>query len=227
MRISGLQKTTLQDFPGHLSAIIFTQGCNYRCPFCHNSEIIQKNNDLIDENEIIGYLSKRKGILEGVVITGGEPTLQNNLKDFIKKIKSLGLSIKLDTNGTNPKLLKELVQENLLDYIAMDIKNSFDSYEDISGVKNFKLDEIKESIKIIKDSKVRHEFRTTIVKEFHNIKKIEAILKYVDGSKYFLQNFEDSDNVLTKGLHGFTIEELKEIESKLKTKFTNVTVRGL
>ena len=225
MKISGLEKLTLTDFPGHIACIVFTQGCNFRCPFCQNSTLLPNEDGLLSEDYVMDYLEKRKNVLEGVVITGGEPTIQKDLKEFIKKIKQKGLKVKLDTNGSNPKVVKELLDDNLLDYVAMDIKNAFSDYDKITGVKA-KIDNIKESIKLLKSSKIDYEFRTTIVKEFHDIDKIKEIAKVVDGSKYFLQNFQDSEYVLDRKLSSFTDQELREIQEKLKD-FPNVRVRGL
>lgn len=214
MIIGGLQKTTLLDFPNHVACIIFTKGCNFRCPFCQNSTLIGINHeDEISEEYIFDYLIKRQGILDGVVITGGEPTVQKDLKEFIKKIKNLGLKVKLDTNGYNPNVLKELIDENLLDYVAMDIKHSIEKYHLIVG-KNINTNYILESIKILEESNVDHEFRTTIIKEYHTIDDIIEITSYFKSdTPYYLQNFKNSSNVLDKSLHGFTNEELEEINT--------------
>lgn len=225
MKISGLEKLTLTDFPGNLAAIVFTQGCNYRCSFCQNSTLLDNDDGLLDENYIMEYLEKRKNVLEGLVITGGEPTLQKDLKEFIKKVRKLGLKIKLDTNGSNYLVLEDLLKENLLDYVAMDIKTTFDKYEDIVGLK-VNTTNIKKSIKLLKESNIDYEFRTTIVKEFHDLDTIKEIIKIVDGSKYFLQNYQDSENVLDRSLHSFSNEELQDINKAIK-KFPNVKIRNL
>lgn len=225
MKISGLEKVTLTDFPGYVSCIIFTQGCNYKCPFCHNSSLIPITKGLLDSKYVLDYINKRKNILEGVVITGGEPTIHQDLKTFIKKIKDLNLKIKLDTNGNNPKVLKELLNENLLDYVAMDIKNTFESYDITSGTK-VNIKNVKESIKILKESDIDYEFRTTIVKEFHNIDKILDIIKLIDNSKYFIQNYTENEQVINKNLHSFSKEELEEINKRVSI-YPNVKVRGL
>ena len=225
MKISGLEKLTLTDYPGHLACIIFTQGCNFKCPFCQNSPLLSLEDGLIDEEDVFEYLNKRKNILEGVVITGGEPTIQKDLKEFIKKIRKLDLKVKLDTNGYNPLVLEDLLKENLLDYVAMDIKNTLDDYNDITG-KKIKIENIQKSIDLLKNSNIDHEFRTTIVKEYHNLDKIKEIIKLVDGNKYYLQNFQNSENVINKELHGFSEDELKELQNKLK-KYTNVSIRGI
>ena len=229
MKISGLQKLTLLDFPDVVSCIVFTKGCNLRCPFCHNSSLVvdSKLTPEIDEEEVFSYLNKRKNILDGVVISGGEPLLQKDIKDFIVKVKILGYKVKLDTNGVNSKLLSELIDEKLVDYVAMDIKNTFDKYDMTTGKSNSRIDNIKESIRILKKEKVPYEFRTTIVKDFHNIEDIKKILKYINGSKYCIQNFVDNENTIKKGLTGFTKDELININNELKKDFTNFKIREL
>ena len=201
MNIAGVQKVTLLDYPGKVACEIFTQGCNFECPFCQNSSLIPiTNTGEFSEEEIFEYLNLRKNILDGVVITGGEPTVQKDLKGFIKKIKDLGLLVKLDTNGGNPKVLQELIDEKLVDYVAMDIKNIFNKYNITAG-KKINLDNIKKSIEILKASKIDYEFRTTIIKEMHSLDDIISICKLVGNAKYYLQNFEDSENVID---HSFT-----------------------
>lgn len=227
MRISGFQKLTLLDFPGKVACIIFTQGCNFKCPYCQNSGLIgHENENLIEEEEVISYLKKRQGILDGIVISGGEPTIQKDLALFMKKIKELGYLIKLDTNGSNPNLIKKLLDEELVDYIAMDIKNVIEDYKDVTGVKVAE-DNIKKSIKLLKMSKIDHEFRTTIIKNIHDINIINKICSYVKDEKMFLQNFEQSENVLDKSLESFTNKELIDIQKKIKERYPNVVVRGL
>lgn len=226
MLISGFDKVTLLNYPGLVACTIFTKGCNLKCPFCHNSSLISGNDDTyIDEDEIFKYLNKRKNIIEGVCISGGEPLLQKDIKEFIKKIKSLGLKVKLDTNGTNPDLLLSLINDDLLDYIAMDIKNIKSKYELTSGAK-VKIDNILKSINIIENSGIDYEFRTTIIKEFHTLSDIDYISKVLDKkSKYYIQNFVKSDAVLDKNLHSFTNDELKEMKHILNNE--NIIFRDL
>lgn len=227
MNIAGVQKVTLLDYPGKVACEIFTQGCNFECPFCQNSSLIPiTNTGEFSEEEIFEYLVLRKKILDGVVITGGEPTVQKDLKGFIKKIKDLGLLVKLDTNGGNPKVLQELIDEKLVDYVAMDIKNIFNKYNITAG-KKVSLDNIKKSIEILKASKIDYEFRTTIIKEMHSLDDIISICKLVGNAKYYLQNFEDSENVIDHSLHGFSREELLFIDKYLKDLFPNVEIRAL
>lgn len=227
MNIAGVQKVTLLDYPGKVACEIFTQGCNFECPFCQNSSLIPiTNTGEFSEEEIFEYLNLRKNILDGVVITGGEPTVQKDLKGFIKKIKDLGLLVKLDTNGGNPKVLQELIDEDLVDYVAMDIKNIFNKYNITAG-KKINLDNIKKSIEILKASKIDYEFRTTIIKEMHSLDDIVSICKLVGNAKYYLQNFEDSEFVIDHSLHGFSREELLFIDKYLKDVFPNVEIRAL
>ena len=228
MIISGFEKLTLLDYPGKLACIIFTQGCNFKCSYCQNSDLLECNNiKLISEEEIFAYLEKRKNVLDGIVISGGEPTIQKGLSQFIKRVKELGLLVKLDTNGSNPNIIQKLIDEKLVDYIAMDIKNVFDKYSDVIKI-NANLDKIRKSIGILKKSDVDHEFRTTIIKNFHNINNILDICKYLGNcEKFYIQNFEDSDGVIDKSLKSFTKEELIDIQNKINKKFNNVRVRGL
>jgi len=195
MKIGGFQKNSLIDYPGLISSVIFTSGCNLSCPFCHNSSLVnQKNLTELKESEILSFLQKRKGKLDAVTISGGEPTLQENLQEFIQNIKSMGYKVKLDTNGTNPKLLKALINENLIDYIAMDIKSTLDysKYNFICGstLNKKTFNNILKSIKIIINSKVNHEFRTTAIRGIHHSYDINTILNQIEGAdKYVIQNF--------------------------------------
>ena len=228
MIISGFQKLTLVDYPGYTACIIFTQGCNFKCPYCHNSSLIngENNSNKIREQDLFDYLDKRKGLIDGVCISGGEPLLQKDIELFAKKIKEKGYKIKLDTNGSRPQTLKKLIDSNLIDYVAMDIKNTFDAYNLTTGV-NVSIDDVKESISILKNSYIDFEFRTTIVKEFHSFESIKAILDFIGKDvKFYIQNYRDCDTVLKKGLNGFSDEELIEIQSKLKMQYPNVIIRG-
>lgn len=194
MKIAYLQKFSLQDYPGIISCIIFLHGCNFRCGFCHNPELVEeKEINLISEEEVLDFLSSRKGKLEGIVITGGEPLINYNISDFLKKIKNLGFKIKVDTNGSNPNLLKELIDNKLIDYVALDIKTSKNKYKDVVGIDI--VDRIEESIKILINSKINYEFRTTVVPgivDLEDIKKIKLWLGEISKEKlknYYLQQF--------------------------------------
>lgn len=227
MKIAGYEKITVQDYPSHISCIIFTQGCNLKCPFCQNSTLIPFNNDkLVDENEILEYLSNRKNFINGVIVSGGEPTLQPDLKQFLIKIKEIGLDIKLDTNGTNYTLLKELIEHKLVDYVAMDIKNSLEKYSQTSGIIKINIENILNSINFLKQNIVEHEFRTTIINEYHTIQDIFKIIELVGDSKLYLQNFKNSKNVLNKNLTSFTEEKLILWNEILKD-YKNVHIRGI
>lgn len=229
MIVSGMNKLTLIDYPDKTACVIFTQGCNFRCSFCQNSSLLKASNEsLVQEKEILDYLTKRKKVIDGICISGGEPLMQNDIKEFIKKVKEIGISVKLDTNGSYPDKLNNLIQENLLDYVAMDIKNDFKSYSKIAEIKDFNLEKIKKSIDILKKSNIDYEFRTTVVKEFHTFDKLKSICEYIGPkAKYFIQNFRDSDDVLRKNLHGFSEEELLDIIKKLNEKYPKVTLRNI
>ena len=228
MKIAGYEKLSVQDYPDHISCIIFTQGCNMKCPFCQNSELIPTDSTLlVDEKEILDYLTLRKNVLNGVTISGGEPTIQKDLKDFIKKVKEIGYDVKLDTNGLNNKVLEELVNENLIDYVAMDIKNSLPKYSKTSGIEKISTDNFLNSIEFLKtQKKIDYEFRTTIIEEHHSLQDVLDIINLIGDSKYFLQNFKMSDFVIDKSLHEISEEKLLLWNEILKT-FKNVKIRGM
>ena len=190
MKISGFQKLTLLDFPGHTACTLFTSGCNMRCPFCHNTPLVEGTSEEdYTEEEIFSYLEKRKGLLDGVAITGGEPLLQKDIVEFITKIKEAGYSVKLDTNGSKPELLQELISRGLVDFVAMDIKNTREKYPLTAG-RDVGIENIEKSVDILKSSGVDHEFRTTVVKEFHTEDDIISIAKWLgEKEKYYLQQF--------------------------------------
>lgn len=230
MQISGLQKLTLLDFPNRIACTIFTCGCQFKCPFCQNSSLVFVNEKtpLISEEEIFEFLKTRVGILDGVCITGGEPTLQKDLKDFIKKIKNLGFLVKLDTNGYRPEVLKELLDENLLDYVAVDIKNSYEKYGLTTGVKNLDTSKIDDTIRILLSSSIKFEFRTTVVKEFHEMNDFDEIAKIIKGVRhYYLQQFRDSESCIQSGLHAYSKEELDEIQKRLESYGIETSIRGI
>lgn len=228
MKISGLQKLTLLDFPAKMACTVFTYGCNFRCGFCHNALLVtQENSDSISEDEFFAFLKKRQGILEGVCISGGEPTLHSELKEFIIKIKAMGYSVKLDTNGSRPDILKELIDEKLIDYVAMDIKNSIEKYSMTCGCET-DVSLIKESVSIIINSGIDHEFRTTAVREYHTAEDFEAIALWLEGqSKYFLQHFEDSGNLISDNLSPLSKEEMATLADNIRNKLPNVALRGV
>ncbi len=230
MQIHGLNKTTLLDYPKHLAALVFLGGCNMRCPFCQNASLITDlgSQPVIPEEELFSYLKKRKNILEGVCISGGEPTLYPDLPDLIEKMKVLGYLVKLDTNGTNPAMLKQLVKDHLVDYVAMDIKNSREKYLETSGASENLLSPVEESVAYLKTSSVEYEFRTTIVKELHSSEDILSIGSWLQGAKnYYLQSFRDSGDILCPGYHAHPKEVLEEFISLLAPYIEHVQLRGL
>ena len=230
MIFNGFQKLTLLDFPGHVACTLFTGGCNFRCPFCHNASLVTHLNDTDHYNDdfVIDYLKKRKGILDGVCITGGEPLLHDDLEDFIKKIKEIGYLIKLDTNGYLPEQLINLVNNSLIDYVAMDIKNSKDKYSLSVGLDDIDIKKIERSVSFLLENRVEYEFRTTVVKELHTPNDIESISRWISGAKrYFLQNFIDSGDLIGDNLSSAEpnlLYEMQDISSKYVQK---VEIRGI
>ncbi|MBR2310042.1 MAG: anaerobic ribonucleoside-triphosphate reductase activating protein [Oscillospiraceae bacterium] len=233
--ISGLQKMTLLDYPGKVACTIFTQGCNFRCPFCHNSDLLgSEGPETIEIETLMAFLRKRVGLLDAVCITGGEPTLQPGLEDLIVKIKALGYLVKLDTNGSRPEVLKALVEKNLLDYVAMDIKNSPEKYGATAGVPNMHLDKIEESIQYLLAGNVAYEFRTTVMDELHEPEDFEAIGKWLrkldpdhKAAAFFIQPYVDRDSVLTSGLHTPTREKLGLMLESIAPHTSSAKIRGL
>lgn len=219
MLIRGLNKTTLLDYPGCVAATVFVGGCNFRCPFCQNSGLVLNplEGEIISEEEILSFLKKRKNVLKGVCITGGEPTLQEDLPDFIRQIRNLGYRIKLDTNGYRPEILKSLLEEGLLDYVAMDIKNCPDKYALTAGMNyadaGLDLAKINESIELLLGGTVEYEFRTTVVKELHTLDDIRKIGEWIRGCRaYFLQKFQDNGNNICEGYQEPDEEVMREMQ---------------
>lgn len=229
MQISGLQKTTLLDYPGQVAATVFLGGCNMRCPFCHNMNLVLNSNDsLYSVEEILSFLSSRKGILDGVCITGGEPTLYPELTDFIKDIRNLGFYVKLDTNGTNPSVLDRLIGSRLVDYVAMDIKSSLREYPLVSGVDNINTDNISQSINLLKKSSTDYEFRTTIIEQYHTEEIINDIGQLLKGAKkYYLQTFVDSDYVPNHSLSACSESTMIRYRDILLSFVDYVGIRGM
>lgn len=218
MQIYGFQKTTLLDFPGKVACTVFTGSCDFRCPFCHNKSLVLDplSVPLIPETKILSQLEKRRGILDGVCITGGEPTLQPDLGSFLQKIRRLGFAVKLDTNGYHPAVLKHLVQEGLLDYVAMDIKQCQTKYHRVSQNPPFELEQILDSVSFLMEGNVSYEFRTTVVRELHTKEDFIAIGNWIKGaSSYYLQPYQESENVITPGFSSYSYREMQEIQSLL------------
>ena len=230
IKFYGLQKLTLLDYPGMMASTVFTGGCNMRCPFCHNRSLVflNENDSEISAADIIDYLENRCKVLDGVCISGGEPTLHKGLKDFIRKIRSLGLKVKLDTNGSNFEVLKELVEEGLLDYVAMDIKNCPEKYPETVGFESYDIGEIEKSKNYLLEGHVDYEFRTTVVKEFHDIDDIRKIGEWIKGARrYFLQNFEDHGTCIQSGLGEVGVETLEQMSETVRPYVENVEIRGV
>lgn len=230
MRICGFQKTTLLDFPGHVAATVFTGGCNFRCPFCHNAGLVldPEGQSVIPEEEVLAHLRKRRGMLEGVCITGGEPTLQPDLAGFIGKLKELGYLVKLDTNGYRPRVLQELIEKKLVDYVAMDVKASVKNYPRACGCAGMDVSRIEESIAILKSGSVPYEFRTTVVDGIHTVEEFESIGRLLEGSSaYYLQGFEESENVMCAGFRAFPAETMKEMAEIVGKYVDKAAIRGV
>lgn len=225
MKIAGFTKTTLLDYPDHLAATIFTSGCNMRCPFCHNGPLVLNNSaTIIDEDVIFEHLVKRLGILEGICITGGEPTIHEDLPDFISKIKFLGFKVKLDTNGSNPAMINYLINEGLIDYIAMDIKNTPEKYAETVGISDVDLNAINLSIDIIKEANIPYQFRTTVVKEYHTFNDIIDIAKWLQPANcYVLQTYRYRANqVSVQVFSAYTSAEMDAMKDQLSTYIKHI-----
>ena len=226
MKIAGLQKTTLLDFPGRVACTVFLSGCNFRCPFCQNGEILDGKEENYSREEFFAFLDKRKGILDGVCVSGGEPLIHADIAAFLKDIKSRGYSVKLDTNGAFPEKLKELCAAGLVDFVAMDIKNSPQNYKKTAGA-DVNIDKIKESAAFLMQGDLPYEFRTTVVKELHRGEDFVRIGQWLRGAKrYFLQTFRDSDNVLQKGLTPCSDSEMRAYKQLMKPFIPSVLIRG-
>ena len=229
MIIRGLQKTTLLDYPEKLACTVFTGGCNFRCPFCHNASLVLHASKVeeISNDEFFSYLSKRKGLLDGVCITGGEPLLNDDIVDFIKKIRSYELLIKLDTNGSFPDKLEYLLDNKLVDYVAMDIKNSKEKYSLTAGTSDFPHG-IEESIDIIIAKAPDYEFRTTVVRELHTANDVCKIANRIkNAKKYFLQSYVDSGDIITDGFSAYSAEEMLEILENARKILPCTELRGI
>ena len=230
MQIHGLNKTTLLDYPEHVAATVFTGGCNFCCPFCQNGDLVlhPQGQPSISEEEILAFLKKRRSILSGVCITGGEPTLQKDLGEFIKKIKDMGYLVKLDTNGYRPQVLSKLLQEGLLDYVAMDIKSSRERYSVLAGKTDLDVSAIEESAALLRYSGICYEYRTTVVRQLHSREDFVRIGQWLAGSPaYYLQAFRESDGVIKPGLSGCSREEMEEYARILQATIAKVGIRGM
>ena len=230
MHIHGLQKLAMVDYPGKLAATVFTGGCNLRCPFCHNALLVTRLAETpeISEQEVLAFLASRKGLLDGVVLTGGEPLLQSGVTDFLRRVREMGFAVKLDTNGCYPEALAAVLAAGLADYVAMDVKNSRERYAETVGVPGFDLAPVEASIRLLRESGVEHEFRTTLVRELHRPEDLDQIAAWLRGaSRYYLQNFVDSGNLIGQEYHGFTPEELQDFADRVRPCFGSVELRGV
>lgn len=227
MKILGLEKVSFVDYQDHISATVFLGGCNFLCPFCHNNGIVKQAYSQLDTDEVLNYLSSRTKLLDGIVVSGGEPTLQNDLPEFIKKIKEMGYLVKLDTNGTNPEMLKNLISQKLVDYVAMDIKNDFENYDKITGVISPPIEKIKQSLLILKESGISYELRTTLVKEFHTSETVENMGKSLAGHKQiYLQKYVSSENCINSNLTPVSKDEATVFQNILQKYISQVSLRG-
>ena len=210
MMLHGLQKMTLLDFPGRVACTVFLGGCDFRCPFCHNYELADGSaRPVMDEAALMTFLEKRRGLLDGVAITGGEPCLRPDLPDLMRRIRGLGFAVKLDTNGTHPELLNAILREGLADYVAMDIKNSPQKYARTAGLAELDLTPIRRSVELLTEGSVDYEFRTTVVDELHEADDFEAIGAWIAGARrWFMQPFTDRDTVPYGGLHAPSAEKM-------------------
>ena len=230
MVISGLQKLTLLDYPGHTACTVFTPYCNWRCPFCHNAALVLRPEEqpAMDEEEIFSFLRRRKGLLDGVAVTGGEPTLHKDLPGFLRRVKDMGFAVKLDTNGTHPAVLRTVLAEGLADYVAMDIKAGRDNYPAVTGTLRPGLAAVEESAELLRHSGVEHEFRTTVVRELHSDADFEDIARWLAGEKrYFLQAFKDSGDILSEGYGACTRPEMERFLAIVRRTMPSAELRGV
>ena len=229
MKICGFNKTTLLDYPGRVACTIFLGGCNFRCPFCQNGALVVEpgNQPEYSQDEILAFLKKRKGILDGVCVSGGEPTLSDGLPDFLHEIKNLGYDVKLDTNGSRPSVVKKLAADGLIDKVAMDIKACPSNYHVLTGV-NVDLDAICETAGWLLNGDLDYEFRTTVVRELHSEKDFQEISQWLSGAKsYYLQAYRDSDGVLMPGFSACSEDEMKNYRDILLETIPVVEIRGM
>lgn len=230
MNIYGFQTLTLLDYPGFVACTVFLGHCNFRCPFCQNGNLVlhPEREPLIDEETVFSHLEKRKGLLDGVCITGGEPTLESELPDFLGKVREMGYRIKLDTNGYRPEVLAVLLRKKLLDYVAMDIKNSPGRYAETAGLPGLDVLRIQDSVELLKKGETDYEFRTTVARELHGREELLQIGRWLAGSRrYFLQNYRDSDAVICPEFTGYSREQLERFREMLLPLIPEVGIRGI
>lgn len=228
--VNGLAKLTLLDYPGHTAATVFLAGCNMRCPFCHNAPLVTHVHcaEQISEDELRAFFAKRRGLLDGIAVTGGEPTLRPDLSRLLSIIKEYGYDTKLDTNGTNPAMLDKLIQGGLVDYVAMDIKNSPARYAETVGVPGFDMAPVLRSVELLREGRVDHEFRTTVVRGLHDEASMEDMGRWLEGeSKYFLQNFVDSGALIDPDMQGVERDDMRRYLEIVRKYIPTAELRGL
>ncbi len=232
MQITGIQKLTLLDYPGTVACTVFTAGCGFRCPFCHNAMLVlpeQMTQDYLTDDEVFDFLRRRRGVLDGVAVTGGEPLLHKDMPDFLGRVKELGYKIKLDTNGSNPALLREIVEKKLVDRVAMDIKNSPEAYAGTIGFEHFDLAPVEESKELLLSGCVDYEFRTTVVKGIHTRESLIEAARWIRGAReYYLQQFKDSGNLVSgDGLSAYDEKQMHALADAVREYVPTVEVRGV
>lgn len=232
MKVTGIQKLTLLDYPGVVACTVFTAGCNFRCPFCHNAMLVlpeQIDDECLTDDEVFGFLKKRRGVLDGVAVTGGEPLLHADMPEFLARVKALGYKIKLDTNGSNPELLSEIVKNKLVDRVAMDIKNAPEEYARTIGLKSFDIAPVERSKEMLLRGDIDYEFRTTVVKGIHTKESLIGAAKWIEGAKeYYLQQFKDSGNlILPDGLSAYDEKQMHALADAVRDYVPTVEVRGV
>ena len=230
MQIHGIQKLTLLDFPGRTACTVFTGACNFRCPFCHNASLVlhPDSQPAIPEEDVLAYLRSRKGLLDGMAVTGGEPTLQKDLMEFLGKVKAMDLAVKLDTNGWDPEQLAMITENGLADYVAMDVKSSLAGYPAACGVKGFDTAGVEESVRILQRGDVDYEFRTTVVRELHTPEIMADLASWIRGdSRYFLQGFKDSGDLLSQACSGLRPDEMEALLAVVRPYLPRAELRGV
>ncbi|MBR6402175.1 MAG: anaerobic ribonucleoside-triphosphate reductase activating protein [Eubacterium sp.] len=229
MKIHGLQKMTLLDYPGKVACTVFLGGCEFRCPYCHNTELLDMNApELMDDIAFLEFLKRRTGLLDGVAVTGGEPLLRNDISSLLDSIKNMGFLVKLDTNGNHPDRLQEVVEAGLVDYVAMDVKNSRERYGETIGLPGFDISRVEKSVEYLLSDQVEYEFRTTVVKQFHDESSFIDIARWIEGAQnYYIQSFVDRDTVPFGGLEACSMEELEKFREIVRPHVKNIEIRGV
>ena len=230
MVFHGFQKMTMLDFPGYVACTDFTPGCNFRCPFCHNSLLVTRMNDneIYTEDDILSYLKKRQGVIDGICISGGEPLMHDDIFDFVRKVKEIGLLVKIDTNGSFPDKLRKLIDSGNIDYVAMDIKNCPDRYAETVAIPGFDFEPVRKSVQILLEGKINYEFRTTVVKEFHTPQDMVSVGELIKGAdRYFLQHFIESEGNIQQGLTPLCKEEMENLRQIAAEYVKNAELRGI